>query len=59
MCGVNFPTVLFRTISRSMDVIKVPMMMVGRCVYYCVMSVLCVNVLFLLGWLPRGFKIPV
>ena len=46
MCGVNFPTVLFRTISGSMGVIKVPMMMVGRCVYYCVMFVPCVNVYF-------------
>ena len=50
---------LFRTISEYTDVIKAPMMMGGRCVYYCVMFVLCVNVLFLLGWLPRGFKIKV
>ena len=32
MCGVNVPTMLFRTISASMDVIKAPMMMGGRCV---------------------------
>ena len=49
MCGVNIPTVLFRTISKYIHVIKAPMMMGGRCVYYCVMPVLCVNLLFLLG----------
>ena len=59
MCGVVFPNVLFRTISEYMDVIRAPMMMGGRCVYYCIMFVPCVNVLFLLGWLPRRFKIQV
>ena len=46
MCGVNVLNVLFRTISTSMDVIKAPMMMGGRCVYYYVMFIPCVNVLF-------------
>ena len=59
MCGVNVPNVLFRTISASMDVIKAPMMMGGRCVYYCVMFILVLMCCFLLGWIPRGFKIQV
>ena len=39
VCGVNVLNVLFRTISASMDVIKAPMMMGFRCVYYCVMFI--------------------
>ena len=39
VCGVVVVNVLFRTISASMDVIKAPMMMGGRCVYYCVMFI--------------------
>ena len=47
MCGVNVPNVLFRTISASMDVIKAPMMMGFRCVYFSIMLVFCVNVFFI------------
>ena len=44
----------FRTVSASMDVIKAPMMMGGRCVYYCVMLIPCVNVLFIRLATERG-----
>ena len=42
-----------------MDVIRVRMMMGGRCVDSCVMYLLVFMCCLLLGGIPRGFKIQV
>ena len=54
VCGVVVVDVLFRTISASMDVIKAPMMMGLRCVYFSIMLVFCVNVFFVRLVTDRG-----
>ena len=54
VCGVNVINVLFRTINASIGVIKAPMMMGFRCVYFCVMLIFCVNVLFVRLNTERG-----